>query len=81
MDFANSKRGSIMKLAKIKIEMRMIMKTAKGKAPSGEKSASGASAEMEVSLPRTCYVGLFICSHEEDVLETGVFHDVELRKE
>jgi hypothetical protein len=35
-----------------------------------------ATGEIEIDLPDTCYVGLFVCSHEADVLETGYFSDV-----
>ena len=35
-------------------------------------------AGIEISLPETCYVGLFICSHETDVIEKGIFSDVVL---
>jgi len=54
---------------------KMVIKTAVGKAP------SGVSAETEIILPATCYVGIFICSHVEDVIEKGIFYDVNLRKE
>jgi len=33
---------------------------------------------LELVLPQKCYVGLFICSHEADVLETGYFSNVRL---
>jgi len=35
-------------------------------------------ATLELILPPKCYVGLFICSHDADVLETGYFSDVRL---
>jgi Tol biopolymer transport system component len=35
------------------------------------------TGEIEMDLPNTCYVGLFICSHEADVVETAVFTNVE----
>ena len=38
------------------------------------------TAEVEMDLPATVYVGLFICSHEADVLETGYFTNVEFKK-
>ena len=38
------------------------------------------TAELEMDLPATVYVGLFICSHEADVLETGYFTNVEFKK-
>ena len=37
-------------------------------------------ATVELDLPQKCYVGLFICSHEVDVLETGYFSEVRLEK-
>jgi len=38
------------------------------------------TAEIEMAFPGTFYVGLFICSHEADVLETAHFTNVEFRK-
>ena len=38
------------------------------------------TAELEMDLPAAVYVGLFICSHEADVLETGYFTNVEFKK-
>ncbi len=37
-------------------------------------------ATIELPLPEECYVGLFLCSHEEDVVETGHFRNVVFRK-
>jgi hypothetical protein len=37
------------------------------------------AGEIELDLPATCYVGIFICSHEADVLETAYFSDVKLQ--
>ena len=31
---------------------------------------------IDINLPEECYVGLFLCSHEEDVVETGHFRNV-----
>ena len=31
---------------------------------------------IDLNLPEECYVGLFLCSHEEDVVETGHFRNV-----
>jgi hypothetical protein len=53
---------------------RLIMKTGVG-AHSDKEDAS-----FELNLPATCYVGLFICSHEVDLLETAYFSDVKLQK-
>ena len=35
---------------------------------------------VAIDLPETCYVGLFVCSHEEDVVETGHFRNVKIQK-
>jgi hypothetical protein len=37
------------------------------------------AGEIELDLPVNCYVGIFICSHEADILETAFFTDVQLR--
>ena len=36
-------------------------------------------ATLELDFPQKCYVGLFICSHEADVLETGHFLNVSIK--
>lgn len=33
-------------------------------------------AAVDLDLPEECCVGLFLCSHEEDVVETGYFRNV-----
>ena len=38
------------------------------------------TAEYEIDFPGTFYVGLFTCSHEADVLETGYFTNVVYKK-
>ena len=38
------------------------------------------TAEVEMDLPASVYVGLFIVSHEADFLETGYFTNVEFKK-
>ena len=48
------------------------MKTGTGRYPDQP------DATLELALPQKCYVGLFICSHEADVSETGYFSDVRL---
>jgi len=53
---------------------KIVIKTAKGQKP------SSSSGETEISLPKTSYVGLFICSHDENVIEKGYFYDLKLRK-
>ncbi len=35
--------------------------------------------EITMDLPATCYVGLFICSHNPDVIEKGYFSKVSLK--
>jgi len=35
---------------------------------------------VDLDLPEECYVGLFLCSHEEDVVETGHFKNVRLKR-
>ena len=37
-------------------------------------------AAVDLELPEECYVGLFLCSHEEDVVETGHFRNVRFKK-
>jgi len=57
-----------------RIGKKIIMKTATGKYP------DEITGEIELDFPGTVYIGLFICSHEADVLETAVFSNVEYRK-
>jgi hypothetical protein len=57
-----------------RIGKKIIMKTATGKYP------QDVTGEIELDFPETCYVGLFICSHNPDVLETGYFSDVAFKK-
>jgi len=52
---------------------RIIMKTAKGKYP------DEITGEIELDFTGTAYVGLFICSHEADLLETAFFSNVEFK--
>jgi len=51
---------------------KIIMKTGVG------RYAAQPDATLELEMPQKCYVGLFVCSHEADVLETGYFSDVRL---
>ncbi|MDR2148716.1 MAG: hypothetical protein LBE91_19925 [Tannerella sp.] len=37
------------------------------------------AGEIELDLPATCYAGIFICSHDADVLEKAFFTDVQLQ--
>jgi len=56
-----------------RIGKRIIMKTANGKYP------DEITGEIELDFPGTVYIGLFICSHDADVLETAVFSNVEYK--
>jgi len=51
---------------------KIIMKTGIARYPNQP------DATLELVMPQNCYVGLFICSHETDVSETGYFSDVKL---
>lgn len=53
---------------------KIIMKTAKGQMP------QVVTGEIELPLPSSCYVGLFVCSHNPDVQETVYFTNVQLKK-
>ncbi len=57
-----------------RIGNRIIMKTAHGKYP------EEITGEIAQNFSGTFYIGLFICSHEADVLETAVFSNVEYKK-
>ena len=57
-----------------RIGNKFIMRSATGVKP------TDVTAEYELDLPASVYVGLFICSHEADVLETGYFTNVEFKK-
>ncbi|MDR1356554.1 MAG: hypothetical protein LBJ58_02660 [Tannerellaceae bacterium] len=56
-----------------RIGERIVMKTGIG------GFTDVASGEIELNLPAECYVGLFVCSHEEDVLETAHFSEVRFK--
>ena len=51
---------------------KIIMKTGIGKYPEQPGDT------LELAMPQKCFVGLFICSHEADIPETGYFSDVRL---
>lgn len=53
---------------------KIIMKTAVGKV------AEEVTGEIELDLPASCYIGLFACSHNPDVLETVYFTNVQYKK-
>lgn len=52
--------------------------TFEGIADIGQVSVPGTMSydAVDLELPEECYVGLFLCSHEEDVVETGHFRNV-----
>jgi len=56
-----------------RIGKKIIMKVA------NESFTNTPSGEIELDLPSTCYVGIFVCSHEADVLEKAHFTDLQLR--
>ena len=49
-------------------------RTGKGSLPDYDEAA------VDLDLPEECYVGLFLCSHEEDVVETCHFRNVRFEK-
>jgi len=49
---------------------RIAMRTATG------AFTDATTGEISLTLPETCYVGFFICSHDADVLESARFSDV-----
>jgi len=46
------------------------IKTGNGSLP------ANTDAEIAIEFPETCYVGLFMCSHEDTIMETGYFRNV-----
>ena len=52
----------------------IITRSGKGALPEVDDAA------VDLDLPEECYVGLFLCSHEEDVVETGHFRNVRFKK-
>jgi len=54
-----------------RIGKRIIMKVA------NDEYSDNLAGEIELDLPETCYVGIFICSHEAGVLEKACFSDVQ----
>ena len=71
-EIVGPKDGDYITLEKVGNKIRM--RTATGVMP------KEVTAEVEMDFPGTFYVGLFICSHESDVLETGYFTNVEFKK-
>ena len=47
---------------------------------SGDPLPDSDDVSIELNLPQECYVGLFICSHEEDLKETAYFSNVVLKQ-
>ena len=50
------------------------IRTGKGSLPDKD------DASVELALPEECYVGMFMCSHEEDISETGYLRHVRLKQ-
>ena len=57
-----------------KVGNKIRMRTATGVLP------KDVTAEIEMDFPGAFYVGLFICSHNVDILETAYFTQVEFKK-
>jgi hypothetical protein len=57
-----------------KVGKKIRMRTATGTVP------QEVTAEIELDFPGSCYIGLFIGSHNPDVLETAYFTNVEYKK-
>lgn len=51
---------------------RISVRTGNGSLPDTDDTS------ISIDLPQECYVGLFLCSHEDDVSETGYFKNVKL---
>ena len=47
-------------------------RTGKGSLPETDDTS------VDIALPEECYVGMFMCSHEEDIAETGYLKNVRL---
>jgi hypothetical protein len=47
---------------------------------SGKGNLDISDAQIEMELPKTCYVGLFVCSHEDFISETAHFMNVSFKK-
>ena len=56
-----------------RIGNRIIMKVGK------DGFSSTSAGEIELNLSGTCYVGIFVCSHDANVLEKAYFSDVQLQ--
>jgi len=61
--------------------IRLLMKTAIREWPSAIDVAENAEefplgTQITLDLPETCYVGIFVCSHVEDKIETVYYSDI-----
>jgi len=68
---AGSREDSYLTLERVGQKIRM--KVAK------DGFSNNSAGEITLDLPATCYVGIFICSHEPDVLEKARFSDVKIQ--
>ena len=59
----------------VRVGNRFSMRTGKGAIPDTDDAA------LLLDLPEECYVGLFVCSHEENVSETAYFKNVVLTQD
>jgi len=57
-----------------RISNKIIMKVSKG------EFSETPAGEIELDLPETCHVGIFVCSHDPDVLEKANFSDVQIQQ-
>ena len=63
------------KIRLVRIGDRLSMRTGSVTLPESDDAA------LLLDLPENCYVGLYICSHEEDISETGYFDGVTLTQD
>ena len=76
-DITYSNRLTINMPEKMSLERkgdRFIMKISKDGSPLTTVS------ETEVKLPKNCYVGIYICSHDDNTTETAYFKNLEFKK-
>jgi len=72
LEVVGPKGGDYITIERIGNKIRM--KTATGVKP------EQVTGEVELTFPKSCYVGLFIGSHNTDVLETAYFTNVEFKE-
>lgn len=53
---------------------KIAIQTAKG------EEALAHSEELGIDLPETCYVGIFLCSHDENVVEKCLFNELKFKQ-